>query len=376
MDIKAPIYQSRPSSWGELMILCSSYLAGVPSFDLLQNILYFGYRTLIGVGTKPAQLMRAFINLEWADTIIPSIRCTNCAHHLKYNSSRSATYEANGTELDFGRWGKGRVSRDTITLGDGVHISHHPFLEADRIEASFLFFNDDDTFLGLAIAGTSPQYQAPHYLPSPMSTLIREGSLDRNIVSMLLPRDDDDLGDLMFGAVDEALYSGDLSTHPLYPPDTTQWQIELNSAHISNSGGAVIHNESFPGYTARLHTAYPFIILPPTLGETIVNATGADCSDGCKGCVVPCNELHKLPHLTFNLGGHNVTITGEDYAVKTDIRWPFCKYSVRCELVIGPGSKDYLEPKTIELGSAFLRGLYSVFDYDARSIHCKSFPRG
>ena len=65
-----------------------------------QNILYFGYRTLIGIGTNPAQLMRALIDIDWADMIIPSVNCIRCTHQLKYNSSRSSTYEANGTELD------------------------------------------------------------------------------------------------------------------------------------------------------------------------------------------------------------------------------------------------------------------------------------
>ena len=103
----------------------------------------------------------------------------------------------------------------------------------------------------------------------------------------------------------------------------------------------------------------------------MVNLTGADCSDGCQGCKVPCDRLDELPHVTFNLGGHNVTITGEDYTVKTDITWPFCHYSVRCELLIGPDHSKSLERKTILLGSAFLRGIYSVYDFDARSVHCR-----
>ena len=318
--------------------------------------------------------MRALIGLNWADTIIPSINCTRCGGRLKYNASKSATYEANGTELDYGQMGKGYVSSDTLTIGDGIHIPHHPFLEANQSGFDQNRIFDVDTILGLAIDEPNPQYAIPHFLPSPMSTLIREGGLDRNVVSLLLPKDDGDLGDLMIGGVDESLYSGKPSTHPLYPSGTSQWQIEANSAYISNSSGAIIYEESFPGYIARLRTVSPYIVLPPTLGQTIMNATGADCSDGCQGCRVPCDQLDKLPHLIFNLGGHNITITGEDYAVKTDISWPFCGYTVRCELIIGPGSDEYLEPKTMELGSGFLRSIYSVYDFDTKRIHCKLFP--
>jgi len=344
---------------------------------LTQNILYFAYRTFIGIGTKPTQLMRALIDIEWADLIIPSVNCTQCDHLLKYNSSSSATYEANGTELVVGRGGehgKGFVSQDTLAVGDGIHVPHLPFLEANYTSPTFLE-GAVDTVIGLAI--DKPRYleSSHHFLPSPFATLVKENVLDRNIVSILLPRNDDDLGDIMFGDLDEALYEGDLSSHPLYPSDTTQWQIEANSVKVSDQNGTVFSEESLPGYTARLHTFFPFIVLPPTIGEVVVNSTGADCSDGCQGCKVPCDQLHELPYVTFNLGGHNFTITGEDYAVKTDITWPFCRYSVRCELLIGPGANDYLEPETIDLGSSFLRGIYSAYDFDARSVQRMSIVK-
>lgn len=89
----------------------------------------------MGIGTKPAQLMRALIDIQWADLIIPSVNCTYSDHLLKYNSSRSASYEANGTELIIGAGGvhvgQGFVSRETLTVGDGIHVLHHPFLEAN-----------------------------------------------------------------------------------------------------------------------------------------------------------------------------------------------------------------------------------------------------
>ena len=313
--------------------------------------------------------MRAIIDIRWADLIIPSVNCTYCSDLLKYNSSRSATYEPNGTELVIGAGGftgRGFVSRDTLTVGDGVHILRHPFLEANYTSISFY---GADTILGLAI--DQPAYFKPseHFLPSPFATLVQQDVLDRNVVSILLPKDDDDLGDIMFGNVDASLYEGKLSAHPLYPPGSTQWQIEARSVKVSDSNGSILFEESIPNYTAQLHTYYPYTLLPPTLGEVLVNATGADCSDSCQGCKVPCDQLRALPHVTFDLGGHNITITGEDYTVKTDVQWPFCAYSVRCELLIGSGGVEVAESRTILLGSSFLRGMYSVYDVDTKSVH-------
>ena len=150
--------------------------------------------------------MRVVVDIRSADLVIPSIECTYSRGLLKYNSSRSATYEADGTELDLGRLGAGFVSRDTLTIGSDIRISHHPFLEANRTGSGFSQLGYD-TIFGLAI--DEPGYlDSPHHLPSPFATLIQEKTLDRNVASLLLPMDDDDVGDLMFGDLEEALYEG------------------------------------------------------------------------------------------------------------------------------------------------------------------------
>ena len=134
----------------------------------------------------------------------PLVNCTICSGLLKYNSTKFATYEPNGTELVIttNGWirGEGFVSGDTISVGGGVHIPHHPFLEANTTFLPTLPL-DIDTTLGLAI--DKPCYQDPSHLffPSLFATLVAEGDLDRNVVSIHLPRDDGDLGDLLFGGL-------------------------------------------------------------------------------------------------------------------------------------------------------------------------------
>jgi hypothetical protein len=332
------------------------------------------------------------IDIEWADMIIPSVNCTECGEGLKYNSSGSATYETNGTDLVIRTgyiWGEGFVAQDTITVGDGIEIRRHPFLEANR--SSSYVFDGSDTILGLAIdkpeyvdssqCSSKGKYDSGGCLPSPFATLARLGILDRNVVSIILPRDDDgDIrappGEILFGALDQNLYDGPLSTHPLYPPGTTQWHIEATSVSVSAANGTLLASEALPGYTARLHTQFPFTVLPPLIGNAILNATGADCSDVCKECEVNCSTVHELPHVTFDLGGHNITITGEDYTGKSDIWLPFCDYPRdSCHVYIGPDWREGVEDsKTIDLGTSFLRGVYSAYDFDDRSVHRESYP--
>lgn len=42
--------------------------------------------------------------------------------------------------------------------------------------------------------------------------------------------------------------------------------------------------------------------------------------------------------------------------------------------MLDPGRDEVIKEKTIDPGSSFLRGVYSAFDYDGRSAHCKCFP--
>ena len=137
---------------------------------------------------------------------------------------------------------------------------------------------------------------------------------------------------------------------------------------VSTAQGLPFSHEELPGYTARLHTnGFPWTVLPPTIGWAVTNFTGANCSDSCRGCEVPCNRVPELPQVTFGFKGGNVAQTGEDYTVKTDVQWSFCGYSMRCEIMLGQGRDEVMEAKTIDLRSSFLRGWYSAFDYDGRS---------
>lgn len=337
----------------------------------------FVYRTTIGIGTSPVQEMRALVDIDSVGMVIPSINCTSCLGHWKYNSTLSSSYEPNGTECEVGSGavtGKGILSLDTITLGDYLRVPQHEFLEASQLSVAPFLFEAVDTTLGLAIDNPlredSPNARK-ECSPGLLSTMKKENILDRNVFSILLPKSEADLGEIAFGAINDDLYEGELSKHPLFPANTLDWQIEADFVAIIDQNGTTLFKQNLPGYSARLHTAYPFTLLPPAVGEHIINATGADCSDSCHGCEVPCDSLSDLPSIVFSLGGHNISIGGESYVINTDIQWPFCKAGRYCTLSVGEtiGGED---SKRIELGWTFLRGVYSAYDFDSRNVYCKS----
>jgi saccharopepsin len=334
-----------------------------------QSLSWLIYLTIVGVGTSPVQMFRAVIDLNWADMFVPSAACPSCRGHLTYNSSRSPTYEANGTEVHEhygGLYSDGIVSVDTVTLGDGLEIKHQPFEEVMSWRPVPGYWEDSfDSVLGLA-AG-DPIFDdpyMPHVLPGPFATMASQGTLDENMVSLLLPHDDRVAGDIMFGGYDENLFKGKLSAHPLYPSNTTHWQVESTAVYLADQSGRMLVNESLAGYPAVLEVGYPYILLPVLVGEKITNATTPDRDNDCHVPSIPCDQVAQLPHLTFNLGGHHYTLTGEDYIVRTQV--PFCGAKYYCVPIVGgaSGVEDM-----IVLGSSFLKRFYSVYNLDTRTIH-------
>ena len=171
----------------------------------VENLDNLAYTTYFGIGTSPPQLMRAYIDLAWSDLVIPAVNCTYCDGILNYDRTKSPSYKAgNGSKITVQQnafmWGKGEVSCDSVTLGKGVEIQHHPFVEAEESSSGAWAPDSVDSVLGLSIARPPVNTETTkHFLPGILETMAKEKTLDHNIFSLLLPRGDGDLGDLMFG---------------------------------------------------------------------------------------------------------------------------------------------------------------------------------
>ena len=338
----------------------------------IANLDSLAYTTDFGIGTSSPQLMRAYVDLAWSDLVIPAVNCTSCAGNLKYDRTKSPSFEGNGSKIMVQQgaymWGKGEVSLDTVTLGGGVEVKHHPFVEAKQSSSGIWAPDSVDSVLGLSMARPVVNTtMVKHFLPGILETMAQEKTLDFDIFSILLPRGDGDVGDLMFGDFDEALFEGEFSTLALYPDNTTDWAVEATSASVAYLNGTEAGYQSLAGYSAILDTTYPWLGLPSYIAQSLINATGADCSDWCTGCEVPCDQVAGLPKLTLSLGGYNFTLGGEDYVVRTSFAWPFCKIQEYCTILV-QGGETPEEPKQIVLGSTFLKSVYSVFDFGNRAV--------
>ena len=340
------------------------------------------YNVPIGIGTNPSQLFIAVLDLQAADLWVVSQHCTDlyvCDHHLKYNATKSSTHEANGTamHLTCALWPElhGNISLDTVMLGESLKVEHHPFVELDQWRG---YPHEFDALLGLAPQLTQWGHvddSQPH-LASPFMGLMESRQLQNNSFALLLPHNRQDMGDLSFGTSHPDFHDGPFVSHPLHPANASTWQIEAPAISMRHQNGTEIFSHSFNGSSAQLDAILPesVIWLPKELVQTVYDTVNATVHAGdCFVPQVPCDEVSELPDLVLNFGNQEIVLKGEDYIGKAF--WPLCFGGPYCTPMIGdngalPGGVD---DGTILLGAAFLKKVYSVFDWDDRTVSCKSW---
>ena len=108
------------------------------------------------------------------------------------------------------------------------------------------------------------------------------------------------------------------------------------------------------------------------LGTERARPSSPECGErhirrDCGLPVVSCDKISELPHLVFDFGGQEIALNGEDYIGEAE--WLFCFRGPYCSPLIGSSLRD---DNTIVLGPSFLKKVYSVFNWDERTVLCKS----
>lgn len=342
---------------------------------------YILYSTDTQLGNPP-QPFRAQVDIGWGDVFVPSWNCTYdsyeaqyCLPHNMYNSSQSSSYVADLSPARIhymGIYTYGNVSQDSLYVG-GVEIQNQIFEEATIWRPVPLFWDDLlDSALGLArlpLNFSDSTIEARN----PFQNMISQNLLDRNVFSLRLARTDKEQGELLFGSVDNDHYTGDLVRFPatdvtcgdneaIAVYSSSGWQIPVQSISLgSNSSSGPLH-ASLPNYTAILSTDFPHIGLPRGLAQQFTKHCGA----AVELSALSCEERILLPNLTVILGPdrHEIVLTPWDYMFEVEDE----TYGTRCVLPF----VDLMEMldgfEYIILGTAFLSGLYSVFDYDNQIV--------
>jgi len=305
---------------------------------------YYGQ---VSLGT-PMQNFYVIFDTGSSNLWVPSKQCTtfSCLKHNRYDSTKSSTYKANGTEFEIlygsGTAISGFVSNEVCTLGGAV-IKGQDFAEIANETGLSWAAGAFDGILGLAFVSISVNRMTPVWY-----NMMSQGLVDEYVFSFWMSKNPNatEGGELVFGGSNPARYTGPMT----YVPVTRQtyWEVYLQGLTVG---------------TTTISTGCKAII---DSGTSLITGPTEDIAQlnkllGCRElgntgeCIwVKCPDLSKLPVITFTMGDTKYSLKGSEYVL-----------NMEGECISGFMGMD-ISPPTGPLyiiGDVFQSTFYTTYDY-------------
>ncbi|CAN1232536.1 Aspartic proteinase A1, partial [Linum perenne] len=285
----------------------------------LNNYLDAQYYGEIGIGSPP-QTFKVVFDTGSSNLWVPSVKCylsLACFIHSRYKSSRSSSYNKNGTSAKI-NYGSGSISgffsQDSVTVGDIV-VENQDFIEATKEPSATFLAAKFDGILGLGFQEISVENAVPVWYNMVDQDLVKDPVfsfwLNRNV-------EGDEGGEVVFGGVDSDHYKGKHTYVPL--TQKGYWQFDIGDVWIGNQSTGFCAGSC----KAIVDSGTSLLAGPTTVITQINHAIGATgiVSQECKSVVSVYGRTilelllaDVLPHqvcsqigLCFMNGNHSVSM--------------------------------------------------------------------
>jgi len=260
-----------------------------------------------------------------------------CSGHATFDSSASSTFEKIGREITI-TYGSGTAKGYTVSDNvkfDGIEAEGQVF----ELITSFTQGGTQwDGIVGcgwkaLASDGASPLPQS----------LFDQGKIEKHSFSFYLTRKPNAEGSkLVFGGVDDSLYTGDFKYYPLV--HKAYWQIALNG--VSVSGNSL--NMPFRA-TAIIDSGTSTIFGSPEIIRQLNNHVNVSQD---------CSNMDSLPNVEFQFGDDTYVMPPSDYVIQLPGRFggQTCQTGWQAAYLGG------IATDAIILGDSFMKNYYVDFD--------------
>ncbi|KAI1393388.1 aspartic peptidase domain-containing protein [Hypoxylon trugodes] len=336
------------------------------------------YFTNLTIGSPP-QPLSFLLSLTPVSTVAAAQDCTHCCvEGRRFDRAKSTTYHRPDgdkrpidSDHDLIRI-SGIEAYETFTLGDdGLVITNHTFVDADHFAPWDGVDFEPVCYEGLLSLAPSDSSS------SLFAHLAESKLLERNIFTLRLREP----MTLTLGVEDSsstAITKDKLTRLPLLP-QATNWQTHLSSLSLS----AFTQGSYFPlppNTTALFTLGSPLMRIPPPILTPLLrslNFSGLDDDDPLYlPPHVPCTQRASMPDVLFDFSGKKVGISAFEYTIEWTIPDEIRRQmkgkadggGIEGETICISAFAPLVAGEVVELGSAFLRAFYSVFDLDKGTI--------
>jgi len=308
-----------------------------------QDAQYYGPITL----GNPPQQFNVIFDTGSSNLWVASSKCgLSCGLHKRYDSSKSSSYQANGTVFKI-LYGSGPVSgflsEDTCALSD-ISVEGQTFAEITDASGLGLAFEIGkfDGILGMAFQSISVDN-----VTTVFRNMLDQKKIEKGVFGFYLSNKDGVDGELTIGGTDPNHYEGDLTYVPL--TSETYWETSL--------GGIELNGQDVSGGVTKaiLDTGTSLLAGPTAAVKKIATAIGATPLNA-QEWTVDCFKVSSLPIFDFVIGGKKFSLPGSAYVL--EVQGTVCLLGMTGIDIPAPNGPLWI------IGDVFQRSFYTAYDWE------------
>ena len=289
-----------------------------------------------------------------------------CSVSGTYNANKSSTYKYVNSDFSIkyadGTGASGDYVTDVLNIG-GQTVQNQQFGVGYQSTSAEGVMGIGYSALEAIVQDSTTASVAP-YSNVPQS-MKEQGLINSNAYSLWLDTIDSATGNILFGGVDTAKYSGSLVTMDIVRENGAflEMLVTLDDVSVNTNGAkqSALNNSTI----VLLDSGSTLSYLPIDAATVIYNAFNVEYSKQLGLGFVSCALAESTDSMSFVFGGKEISILMSDMVIEGGISQSF-----DCTFGIVPQSSSQRGQQTapFTLGDSFIRNAYIVYDIDNNQI--------